>query len=126
METASAMDTGTTSTRGAVYASTVKVTADVTTIDPTPICRVRGYGRDASVAATSRGKARTGMIAMEPRPGANKDPAREPAWPIVAVGCASVGVIIVIAIRTHRRRPHDDRSHSYPDSKSLRMCVRRD
>ncbi len=39
--------------------------------------------------------------APAPRAGANKDSAREPAWPVVAVGCAGVRVIGVVAIRTH-------------------------
>jgi len=36
------METATASTRGAMYASTVKVAADVTTIDATPKSWVRG------------------------------------------------------------------------------------
>jgi hypothetical protein len=42
METASAMETATASTRVAMYGSTVEVAAGVTTIDPTPKFRVRG------------------------------------------------------------------------------------
>jgi hypothetical protein len=120
------MDTATASTRGAMYASTVNMAADVTTIDATPKFRVRGWSRYASVVATPRVEARTGMIAMEPRPGANKDSAREPAWPIVAIGCASVGVIVVVAILAYRRWPHVTRTHSYLDSKSLGMRIRRE
>jgi hypothetical protein len=112
-------------TRVAMHSPTVKVAADVTTIDPAPECRVRGYGRHASVVATSRIEARTAMETMEPRPGANKDPAGEPLGSIEAVRCAGVRIIVVVAVRAHRSRPHVNRSHAHLDANGRGLGVRR-
>ena len=71
METTYAMGTASV----AMCGSTVKVAADGSAIDPTPKCRVHGYGRDASIVAASRIEPPAAMIAMEPWPGANKDSA---------------------------------------------------
>ena len=125
MESTSAMGSATAYSRVAMDGSTVKVTAVGTTIDSTAKGRVRGLYRHTSVVTTTRVEARTPMKAMEPRPGANKDSAGEPAWSIVAVGCAGVRVIVVVAIRAHGRRPHVDRPHSHPYCNLLGMRIRR-
>ena len=124
MEASFAVDTA--DTRVAMNVGSIKVAANGTTIDPTMKIRVRWNGRDASVITPSRIEARTGMIAMEPRPGTNEDSAREPAWPIVTVGRASVRVIVVVAVRAHRSRPHVGRAYSDRNTDSLRMRIRRD
>ena len=126
METASAMGSATASPREAMYGSTVRAAADVTTVDPTAKCRVHGCGRHASVVATPGVEARTAMEAMEPRPSANKDSAGEILWPIEAIRRASVGVIIIVAIGAHRSRTHVGRTHSDRDSKSLGMRIWRE
>jgi len=86
-------------------ASTIGIPAStgVTVTDPTA---ESSAARKATASkATSSVEA---TIASAPRPGANKDSAREPAWSVVAVGCASVGIIAVVAIRANRRWPHVD------------------
>src|SRR5271156_1055311 len=89
------------------------------------------YRTTTDKAARSRKTASIGpaIIWMSPAvvPGAcaDKDPAREPARTIVAVGCASVRIVRVIAVRADRRATHHDRadadSHSDPD---LRLRIR--
>jgi hypothetical protein len=62
-------------------------------------------------------------ISVKPRPGANEQSARKPAWPVIAVRCARVGRISVIAIRACRRSGNvswpDSHTHTYPD-----LCLR--
>lgn len=54
------------------------------------------------------------IIAVVPRTGTDKDTTHEPLRTIVAIGCASVGIIAVIAIRTYRRRTHISRAYRDP------------
>lgn len=120
----------------AMNGPTVKV-ANRATIHSTAKRRVYRCGLEASVVATSgieapvgtnarpAIEARTAAEAMSPRPGADKDSAGKPLWSIEAVGRASIGVIIIVAVRAHRSHPHRDRTHSDCHSESLGMRIRR-
>ena len=114
------------STGEATCASTVKVAADVTTIHSTAKCRVSAKGRHATVVAASTIEARTAMETMEPRPGANKDSAGKPLGPIVAIGCAGVRVIVIVAVRAHRSGPYNHRPHSHSEADLGAMSVGRE
>jgi hypothetical protein len=46
--------------------------------------------------------------AMEPGAGPDEQPANKPIRPIVAISCAIIWSIVIIAIRAHRRRPDVD------------------
>ena len=105
-----------------MYTSSVKVAAGVVAMIPTPECRVRAYGGNASVVTTWI-DARTAYgapIAMEPRSGANKDSTGEPLWSIVTIGCTRIWVIGIVAIRAHRSRPYVDRTYADREAEELR------
>src|ERR1700734_2490418 len=43
-------------------------------------------------------------VAAIPRAGADKEATYEPAWSVIAVRCASVGIIRIVTVRTDRSR----------------------
>ena len=63
----------------------------------------------------------TSVIAMKPRPRANENTADEVVRAVIAIGCAGVGVITIVAISTDRSRPYIRRANSNTDNHSL--CV---
>ncbi len=63
----------------------------------------------------------TSVIAMKPRPRANENTADEVIRAVIAIGCAGVGVITIVAISTDRSRPYIRRANSNTDNHSL--CV---
>ena len=64
---------------------------------------ISGAGIGASMTVVTRmAVERSAMVTMEPRTGANKDPAGEPLRPVVTVGRAGVGVIVVVTVGAHR------------------------
>src|ERR1035437_10243266 len=119
----------------AMHGSAVKVAAGVSVIHPTPKFLVSAECRpmpivSMSVVAASGVETRTAMKAMEPGTGANKDSAQEPTGSIVAVRCAGVRVIGVVAIGAHRGWAHVNRSgvrrtHSNCHSNAGGVCGRR-
>src|SRR5208282_133031 len=80
----------------------------------------------ASVAASVTASVIRMSPAVIPGACADKDPAREPARTVVAVGRASIRIVRVIAVSAHRRASRiaaDADSHSDPDL-SLRVRKR--
>src|SRR6266581_1279676 len=63
----------------------------------------------------------TSVIAMKPRPRANENTADEVVRAVIAIGCAGIGVITIVAISTDRSRPYIRRANSNTDNHSL--CV---
>jgi hypothetical protein len=129
------VETASASARESMRVSTVKVASRVAMFNVTAKGWVPGEGRHAPVVAApgnyrspvnaaSRVEARMEAMTVEPRPGANKDSAREPAWSIVAVRCAAIRVIVVVTVRARRRRPHIARTNSYLDANALGMGIR--
>ena len=62
--------------------------------------------------------------AVEPRTGADKDPAREPTRTIVTVRRARIGVVAIVAVLAHRSGGDVTRADSNADRKYLCMCER--
>jgi hypothetical protein len=60
---------------------------------------------------------------MKPWARANKDAAYKVVWTVVAVRCASIRVISIVAIGAYRSRAYIGRADSHADNHSL--CVRR-
>src|SRR5208282_5664922 len=62
--------------------------------------------------------------AVIPGPGADKDAAREPARAIVAIGCASIRSVRVIAVSANRWASHDTDAADSDSDSDLRLRVR--
>jgi hypothetical protein len=60
---------------------------------------------------------------MKPWARANKDAAYKVVWTVVAVRCASIRVISIVAIGAYRSRAYIGRADSHADNHSL--CMRR-
>src|SRR5712691_9417840 len=70
-------------------------------------------------------EARAAIIAAELRSGADKHTAREVTRPVVAVRCARVRIISIVAVVAHRGWPYIGRADANADHNSLCVCVRR-
>lgn len=70
-------------------------------------------------------EARAAIIATEPRSGADKHTAREVTRPVVAVRCARVRIISIVAVVAHRGWTYIGRADANADHNSLCVCVRR-
>ena len=98
--------------------------ANCATLNSATIRRMRRNRGNSSISTPSV-KARSAMEAVEPRSGANEDPANKPIRSVVAVGRARVRIIVVISVRANRRstdyhRAHTD-SHRNPNRRGLRQ-----
>ena len=70
-------------------------------------------------------EARASIKTLKPRAGADKNTAGEVARSVVAVRCACVGIVSVVAVRAHWGRPNVRRPNAKADHNSLCVCIRR-
>ena len=106
--TAAAVEAAATATISTTATVGISASTGVTVTNPTAESSARGKAPPVSVVAPAAKTASPVETtkAMAPRPDANKDSAGEPARSVVAVGYASIGVIVIVAIRARRRWPH--------------------
>jgi hypothetical protein len=55
-------------------------------------------------------------IAVIPGPSPNENTAHEVGWPVIAIGCASIGVVTIIPIRADRSRANPNTHRTDTDA----------
>jgi hypothetical protein len=110
-------------------ASTREASTRVATVQPTADRPAPEVGRSATNGARPETRsaevAGTAVIAAEPRASTDKDAAGEPAWPIVTIRRARVGVISIVAVGAHVRWTNVSwAADPHADHNSLCMRIR--
>jgi hypothetical protein len=112
-------------TTATITVAAVKVSAAIAAIESTPVIPAAAVVAisAAVVTATIVAVASVSVITAIPGTGADEDAAREPVRSVIAVGRASVWVVVVVAVGAHGSRPVIHGT-SYTDAKGDALGVR--